>query len=707
MSRVHVGSAGLIRWWCCFFGVLLLGSVLHAFPVVIKLEGTVTTIFEVTPVVKDIVEVGDPVAAVYVYNTETKDTNDLANEADYWHATIPYGISAQAGDLVMATNWAGFNPKKFLLQLWNNAGQPVQDVYYVRSDYNTHNLADYLENPPTFERTGIQWKLVGKTTNALTSTDLFVDPPNLAVFNQPDGFLMFGVITQTDYFMVTSTIASATRITALTSIADGDWEIFLNWDLGFYPVEGLDAVIDNNAIYVWQYDAAASSVTVRGAKGALVVYDQGTVTLTNDLNVEGGQLVVAGIVDVGGSMSTTPGSLVWGSGGYAITTVGGITNGGEIDLGAYSLYLEGGPITNSGVIRGFGRVEVPITNEAGGEIRGESGQLTQFTGAQNTNAGAIYLGNGSLEFYGSLANESTGLIAGRGELRVKGGLTNRGSIALSGGFSDVYGDLVNEGAGSRIIITGASITTFFDDVSTDGTVQIGAECGAVFLGSLSGTGGTSGPGTAYIEGDLRPGNSPATVSFGGSVMLGPTANLEIELGGTTPGSEFDVIKIAGTAALDGTLRVKLINGFVPKLGDAFSILTCNSRTGDFGKYLGLDLGGGLALEPGFDAAGTLTLTVTESTGARFTRGNVNADDRLNIADAVYILTYLFRQGTPPSCMDATDTNDDGKVNIADAVYLLTYLFRSGDPLFPPFSECGVDPTTDDQLDCASFPPCGP
>jgi uncharacterized membrane protein YjfL (UPF0719 family) len=36
-----------------------------------------------------------------------------------------------------------------------------------------------------------------------------------------------------------------------------------------------------------------------------------------------------------------------------------------------------------------------------------------------------------------------------------------------------------------------------------------------------------------IEGDLRPGNSAAAVSFGGDLLLGTQTVLDIELGGTT------------------------------------------------------------------------------------------------------------------------------------------------------------------------------
>ena len=91
----------------------------------------------------------------------------------------------------------------------------------------------------------------------------------------------------------------------------------------------------------------------------------------------------------------------------------------------------------------------------------------------------------------------------------------------------------------------------------------------------------------------------------------------------------------------------------------------------------------------------------------FRRGDSNADGRIDIADAVHILAYLFGDGAAPSCLDAADANDDGTVNIADATAVLDHLFAGGEPLPYPFNECGIDATTEgDALNCGSFSPCG-
>ncbi len=90
----------------------------------------------------------------------------------------------------------------------------------------------------------------------------------------------------------------------------------------------------------------------------------------------------------------------------------------------------------------------------------------------------------------------------------------------------------------------------------------------------------------------------------------------------------------------------------------------------------------------------------------FVRGDANGDASVDVADAVYALTYLFSAG-PSDCLDAIDTNDDGSLDVADPVTALSYLFSGGPSPSSPFPECGVDPT-DDGVGCdGPLSGCGP
>jgi hypothetical protein len=88
----------------------------------------------------------------------------------------------------------------------------------------------------------------------------------------------------------------------------------------------------------------------------------------------------------------------------------------------------------------------------------------------------------------------------------------------------------------------------------------------------------------------------------------------------------------------------------------------------------------------------------------FIRGEANTDNRLDIADAVFALSYLFVEGPTPLCFDAADANDDGTVDINDGVYILQNLFGNGPDIPPPYPRCGIDPTAD-QLRCLEYSHC--
>jgi len=63
------------------------------------------------------------------------------------------------------------------------------------------------------------------------------------------------------------------------------------------------------------------------------------------------------------------------------------------------------------------------------------------------------------------------------------------------------------------------------------------------------------------------------------------------------------------------------------------------------------------------------------------RGNADGDpnDQINIGDVTYLVTYLFRGGPEPPCLEEADANGDDHVDVGDLVYIVEYLFRYGPP----------------------------
>jgi PKD repeat protein len=94
---------------------------------------------------------------------------------------------------------------------------------------------------------------------------------------------------------------------------------------------------------------------------------------------------------------------------------------------------------------------------------------------------------------------------------------------------------------------------------------------------------------------------------------------------------------------------------------------------------------------------TAYIRVGSPTGV-FSRGDANNDGRMDISDAIAILTYLFSGGVVLDCLDAADADDTGRLELTDAVRILGFLFQSGAAPAQPFPGKGADPTADN-LSC--------
>ena len=256
-------------------------------------------------------------------------------------------------------------------------------------------------------------------------------------------------------------------------------------------------------------------------------------------------------------------------------------------------------LNNSGLVHGTGTVSANLTNAAGGQVRAAAGESLVVSGTGHTNNGMIEAIGGTVEFIGPVTNSaSTGLIAGQSAfLRFNSGLTNSGSLLLSAGVNNVFGDIINSVTTGKIMVAGGAAATFYDDVVQNGLVQVikvgSTNSTAVFAGTFTG-GGSSGGGDIFFLGDLRPGNSPAIVNFDNNVGFGTGASLNVELGGTTAGTQYDKVVIGGSLALGGTLNVSLINSFNPQAGNSFDILDWTSLSGVFDAISLPALGVGLA-----------------------------------------------------------------------------------------------------------------
>ncbi len=63
--------------------------------------------------------------------------------------------------------------------------------------------------------------------------------------------------------------------------------------------------------------------------------------------------------------------------------------------------------------------------------------------------------------------------------------------------------------------------------------------------------------------------------------------------------------------------------------------------------------------------------------APFACGDTDGSGAVSIADAVYLINYIFNGGPAPSPMETADVDCSGLASIADAVYIINYIFSGG------------------------------
>ncbi len=179
------------------------------------------------------------------------------------------------------------------------------------------------------------------------------------------------------------------------------------------------------------------------------------------------------------------------------------------------------------------------------DANGTSGNLTLTTDrsfsttAGFTNAGIVYVekstGTGHTQLTINGAYDQTG-----GTTTVDG-LLNASAFDITGGF--VYGN-----AGT---VAGAATLT----------------------GNFDITGGTINPG----DGIKKAGK----LNISGTYTQSGSGILNIDLDGTTAGTNYDVLDISGAATLGGTLDVDAIGTYKPTVGQQYDILDYSSESGAF------------------------------------------------------------------------------------------------------------------------------
>jgi hypothetical protein len=127
-------------------------------------------------------------------------------------------------------------------------------------------------------------------------------------------------------------------------------------------------------------------------------------------------------------------------------------------------------------------------------------------------------------------------------------------------------------------------------------------------GTLTGSGSIDADHT-IVAGTLAPGNGLGLIDIKGDLSLTNTAKIVMELEGFVRGLLHDGLNGEGILTLDGELVLVLGGGFLPEVGDTFTLFSGFSQiVGSFDKITVVGYEGSLS---GIVNGSTLTITVPE------------------------------------------------------------------------------------------------
>ncbi|MGE0161337.1 MAG: beta strand repeat-containing protein [Gemmatimonadales bacterium] len=312
-------------------------------------------------------------------------------------------------------------------------------------------------------------------------------------------------------------------------------------------------------------------VTIGPASSLLLLSGQAPVSVWSTLEVQGG-LYATGpeVITADSLIVAASGSVVvegTGTGAFFETTE--VENFGSIAL-----------IGSSDVRFGPGANDDRFVNRAGATLTFAPGAPRTFNGLL-VNEGDVYVAAPSI-----LQRQTPG-----GSL-VDADHVNAGLVEIAAG-----GSLAMELGGASPTFTNTGTVTIGATATLSVTNLSSAAAATVIndvTGVLSGTGtmqfvpgGSLPDPTGINSGVIAPGLSPGALAWQGSVPMGPTGVIAIELEGTTPGTGHDVLTISSDLILNlnqglptGGLAVTA-PGFTPAPGDTLTVLTFRERLGNF------------------------------------------------------------------------------------------------------------------------------
>jgi hypothetical protein len=214
------------------------------------------------------------------------------------------------------------------------------------------------------------------------------------------------------------------------------------------------------------------------------------------------------------------------------------------------------------------------------------------TNPQLANVEALQITGGTFSLDNSLSIQD--FIQSGGTLTGTGTLMVTGTGSWSGGTMSGTG-LTLLAAGATLTVNGAGLLLDTRTLENDGTLTWSfSGAGVTGTGTIDNVGLFAGPGNfrtgnVVNEGQIYPGGNGGigTLAVNGNFTQTATGVLSIDLGGPTPGTQFDQLTVTTLVALDGTLNVNILPSFQ---GNSFRIIDNTGPDFVHGTFAGLPEG---------------------------------------------------------------------------------------------------------------------
>ena len=329
-------------------------------------------------------------------------------------------------------------------------------------------------------------------------------------------------------------------------------------------------------------------------------------TLTNTNNIIQG----AGVIGNGNLslVNGSAGTIFANSSGQTLllNASGTITNNGTFKVASgATLHVTNGTFANfsggtltGGTYNTAGILQIDELGTGGGEIVTNSAKITlSGAAAQIVNQSDV----------NALPNLET--VTSKGAVTVTAG--QQFTTTLNGNFSNAGIVMVGKHSSFKVACNTnfqcpyvqTAGTTTVDGTLTDSLYGVQIQGGKLFgTGTIAATVTSSG---AVTAGDAV---TKAGVLLPGAYVQNAKGSLNIQIGGTTVGTQYSQLAAGNGVSLSGTLNIHLINGFVPAISDTFTIIAGSAVTGTFATVNGLSINSSEHFEIAYNGT-NVTLTV--------------------------------------------------------------------------------------------------